>query len=1019
MLDNQLINLPFGVGVDEKVQEELLEPGQNLLTVQNLRISKTGSFMKRKGYDLLARAGIKAKRLGQRGGAPILFDGENINTYVAQTDEWATMQNVSTAVASRTSIVSGPTLESQYDIAYANGIYAVAYTRHIDTSNYAYVTIIDAATGNAMKPIQYGVRSADALRVRVLAVGDTFVLFLQDSSTTNVNVKTIDSLNPTGPVTPIGDIIADASALPKFDVVTTTSQKYAVAYKSSSGPDQLTVSLFTPTSATPIATNTRTAPVAIQSVGVGAFPLGTLWVGVNGPVVGGFTTVSGIGFNVSTLAVTSNFGTALTLKTSTEIPQTITIAPISATTATFVAGNSTERNVVWGTVGISGGNTAVTNFGGWIYRYEINGKAFRRDKRTYLPISLFDPARNAADQIEPTGYLVQLGDDIPFARIGYAFPITTQLARIVDSEKISLAASQTVMIADDKFVTIYPEKRESNSTSLDLVTFDFANTNLWENDELNTGMVYSAGTPSVFDGLSATELGFLNAPQTVLAMDAASVGNLDGVYQYIAVYEWVSSDGQLVQSAPSLPATTPNLMFSQATITVPTLQISYKFANEFVRQDDTDHPVRIVLYRTSGASGTVFQRLPDSLIQVNDHNVPFAMFTDNTTDAVAQAGTPLYSQPFTPGTPLPKFCPPSASCMAIHRNRVWLVGDDGITVWYSGQFVDGEQAWFSDLFTLQVPKGGPITALESMDGVLYIFKKDFIFSVTGDGPSDNGSGNDLSVPEEMDIEVGCIEPRSVIVAPGGIFYQSPQGLYMLSRSRSVAYIGKNIDAVLKSNPIIVSAALLDKIGCIYWELSTEGENQNSYTAVYDYFHNQWMLDTKTVGETSDVLPAASGIVIDDSYYWITATGVFERQGSGYFDAGQWVTGLIDTAWLKMAGLQGFQRVRQMDLKITTGQFDEADSGPFGMNIDVYRDYENVSSFQTATWTSDEIAAFTTPTPQLQVNLAIQKVESLSFEITDLPPISGVATGLGPVWTGIGFEVGIKRGSFKLPAENTK
>lgn len=1013
MLAKQLINLPFGIGVDEKIQAEILDPGQALLYVQNLRINKTGSFEKRKGYDLLepVPAGL-ARRLGQRSGAPVCFDGQNINAYIAPSDQWTNAGLVSTAIAERTPVISSSVPILGYDIAYANGVFAIIYTAVFQSVNFVYMSLLDEETGTTIKPETFLTQTTGAPCVRVLSQGGTFIFLVGDAADDTIDEYTLNSTTPQANPMLVAGIITDADSMGSvgFDACLAGSSTFAVVYHSSSGATNLVVSTFVPGSPTASATNTFTAPTApIQCVGIQVNPGDVLWVGINGPVVSMSTTIYGMAINITTLAIVSAFGVLLS---SSAPVHTITIVPVDAKKATFIAGNTTDSDgtsIYWATASGLGATVTISDTGGNLFRYAIAGKGFAISKQPYLPVVV-------ADTLQPTGLLIKL-DTVRNGHIdgsAGAYPITTHLARLVNLSGLHSMTTNTVETSSGHFVTVVPQEHEADSTSLCLVKFDFAASNRWQNDELGGSLVFSAGVPSTYDGLTPTELVYVQSP-TAIKVAGNSSGSFSGTYSYTAIYEWVSSTGDLVQSAPAIPVQVTVSSVANIIIQVPELKLSYKMLNSVVNINT--RIVRVVVYRTTD-QGTDYYRIP---VTSYGTGYPYVVIGDATADATLETQALLYTQPGTPGTALAKVCPPSASCLVVHRNRVWLVGDDGITVWYSGQFIDGEQPWFSDQFTLQVPKGGPITAMASMDGILYIFKRDFIFSVTGDGPADNGSGNDLSVPEEMDVECGCIEPRSVVIAPGGIFYQSAQGLYMLSRSRSVSYVGRNVEDILRQYPVIHSACLLDRVGCIYWEVTPDELSTNSgVTIVYDYVHSQWLIDTKTIGETLNHAPGAGAVAINGKYWWVTTEGVFNREGDGFFDAGKWVTAELDTAWIKMAGLQGFQRIKQINLNIDRGDaVDDPTLGSFGIYAGLLRDYDSTQVFQEFTWTSDEINALTTAVPQLQLNPRIQKLESLHIVFRDLEPISGVNTGFGPVWIGLALEVGVKQGAFKLPVDNSK
>lgn len=1027
MLASQNIRIPFGVGVDEKIQELLLDPGQ-IGYVQNLRINKTGSYSKRNGYAALTAVGSRAERMGQFRGAPIVFDGTNLKQYSAQGEFWTDTGSVSNVVATRQPLTAGTALLPYYDIAYTNGYFCLVFSKENTTGGTnTFAVFVDATTGNAVGPgVQVG-GTFDRPKFKVIACGNTFVILIGRSGANTLFCYTADATDLPSGLTAVGNILIDIQLYGgfgtiemNFDACPTSTTTFGVVYRSSLLAFNIVrCARFTIGATVPTFNVSHTASAEeIIAIGCACKQGSEFWVGVNGSPLGGNSTVWGTMLNPSTMATISGFGQVLEM-TSGSVPRTIGIVPKTASLSCFVAGNANSRHdVVWTNASAAGG-TVTGSLSNTIYRYAINGKPFYQGDKVYLPITLYGTV-----QTEPTGFLVSLEEEKN--GIAWALPVSTHLARIVNTSVITPWAPNTISnLAGGVFAALYPQKAESSSTALTAVRFDFTQKNRWQNDEMFGGMRFSAGVPSTFDGQLPTELGFLNAPTSIVAQGTGSPGNLKGIYSYTAIYEWTTSTGEIVQSAPAIPfqldnsgATDPE----SATVTVDALQLSYKITSSLSRSSaplnlvGIEHPVRIAVYRTT-TGGTTYYRVPVDLFQTNEVGIPSQLqLTDDTSDVILETQQLLYIQPNEPGSALAKFCPPSASLMVVHRNRIFLVGDDGITIYFSGQFVDGEQPWFSDQFVIQVPKGGPITAMESMDGVLYIFKRDFVFSVTGDGPVDNGSGNDFSVAEEIDIEVGCIDARSLVLAPGGIFYQSPQGLYLLTRSRTAEYTGKNIQVVLDAYPNVLSASISDRNGCIYWEVANSNTGGIGSTIVYDYVHGQWLIDFKSNNLTGAITGSHGGEVINGIYYWVTLTGQANIETPGqYLDAGRWVDAQIDTPWIKVANLEGFSRIWIAQLMVSK---DFNDAGSHGIFVSLYRNYGG-APFQDFDWQASEVDALTTSQQQLQMNPRIQKCESILVSMHDQAPDAGTTTGRGPTWIGLQLEVGVKTGLYKLPAANSK
>lgn len=1034
MLQSRTLNVPFGTGIDEKIKQELLDPNANMLAIYNLRIDKTGSYTKRHGYEEQAVGIGDVRRMGHYRDAPIVITGHKLYSYSANPSELVEVDRVPEAVGKWQGIIQANRIQQFYDVVEQNNLIGIIYAEFVPDGGGTYRISIGVYEAGTLSPIISPTLVAitsnvgDIPKVRAVRASGNLV-FLWTRGTNELHRIYVDT---TTPVFSTDDIIAtDIYGLTgpeaSFDACIIDGGNYAVSYYNDT-KNGIVTSGFQPTASAPFATDTisvtlTSGPVTVANVcNIGD----TLWVAWSPVLVSTARRVQAYGLNPTTFVQTVASGDIIDTTINNGVTAIRAISMVPTGTRTFVAAAGNENNATpvnayklyYSTVDGTGGTVTTVNQRA-MFRHSIIGKGFAHAGLQYLPIACHDVAQADDAQLQPTGFLIDISpmSPVPTPLFYPARPIVTVLPQLLNTENVSQIAVNSILAGNGQFATLYMYRSNAEGPTLALATFDFVFSNQWENDELDTDLMISGGMPSDYDGQTVEELGFLEYPASLPAPTINSGGGiLPGTYSYVAVYEWTTATGNVVFSSPTPVArqvtyTNPNLT---GVFEPPTLQITKKMdpAPSIVPgQDGFLHPVRIVLYRTKLATPTTYYRLPPSSDAENDQFLPSVFITDAFDDS--QLGAPLYTQPGTPGTALPRLPPPSSLIQVVHRNRVHLVSGDSKTVWYSGQLVQGEQPWFNNTFAYPVPFGGPITALESMDGILYIFKRDVIFSVAGDGPADNGTGNDFSTPEELDIEVGCIEPRSIVVGPGGIFFQSTRGLWMLTHSRSVVYAGKEVEDTLKLYPVIVSANISDLTGCILWEATDREDSANGVTIVYDYVHDKWMIDRK-VDEDGNPISGQAATIATDVYYWSTTNGRLARESTAtHRDFGAWVTAFISTAWVKVANIEGYQRLRSIEL------LTEDTGEQFNVTINTFRDYF-FSATQNTTFLASEIITFVTGKVQLRVDMTVQKTESVRFEISDAPPDSGsAATGVGPNWIGLQFEVGVKSGLYKLPTANSK
>jgi len=158
----------------------------------------------------------------------------------------------------------------------------------------------------------------------------------------------------------------------------------------------------------------------------------------------------------------------------------------------------------------------------------------------------------------------------------------------------------------------------------------------------------------------------------------------------------------------------------------------------------------------------------------------------------------LYTQPLEPGVDavVSNQPAPPTGLIQLHRNRLWVVDSTNpLNVWYSKFIGPATPVAFSDEFVKTVdPRGGPITALATIDDKLLVFKYDQMFFIVGQGPENTGVNNDLSDAILITTDVGCIDPRSIVGSPFGILFKSRKGIYLIDRSLAVQYIGAAVEA---------------------------------------------------------------------------------------------------------------------------------------------------------------------------------------------------------------------------------
>jgi hypothetical protein len=531
----------------------------------------------------------------------------------------------------------------------------------------------------------------------------------------------------------------------------------------------------------------------------------------------------------------------------------------------------------------------------------------------------------------------------------------------------------------------------------------------------NADRVLSGGLVAYQDSQFCWELGFLDKP-TVIASQGAAGGPAAGSRSYVAVFEYIGADGNVHYSQTSGVCNWTNTGGNQITLNVipPT-----------VTGRDTRSMVRCVIYRTV-ANGTAFYLLTVLTNPVSSAGViTYTAFNDTIADADLAARPIMYRQPGTAGAALDRHAPLSSQAICQHKDRVFTAL--GSNVYYSSFKVDGEAPWFNPAFSFYVPGGtGQITGLASMDGNLFIFKRDGIWAVDGDGPPENGgTGAEFTTPRRLRTEFGCTDQRTVVVTPAGIMYRSQRGIELLQPNGNVAWIGESIKNTVDAYPY-VGGACVDRTGgrVMFPFADAEGHypgtlkydglgTQNGITAVYDLSAGCW---TTAIYYGQ---PGESGAYVQDYVYGsrggqrglisLGAAGFTFHDPDSCLDNGgaTYVPFTLETGWIKADSMQ--DRIRVTDLLILAKKVTN-----HNLTVSVAYDYSDTYSY-SKTWTPADINGLSLE--QLELQAPKQLVQAMRFKITDSEPADTatypITTGKGPEILGLTVKYGLKGGGAKL------
>lgn len=1017
----QVVEAPIGPGLDEKTHPSKVELGK-LLRGENFVFNKNGTLSKRYGCQSVSSNVLgggtlpNPELLSTREDEIVAVSHNKIASRTVEYDKWMIKDDVSECFGFDKKLFSPTNDFRDPNIAYfdgtpfgVGGIFIITYqVIKADTNTHdVFAFIIDETTDSfLMSPTKLNSADAEFAQPRIIVVGTHAVAAYRIGNT--VRARNIDLTNPVawGPETILVNDVVPSTALGlsgKFDinVILNNTTEFCFAYERDVAAPRITLHRFNATTLVSAATGVlASTDVDLVGFAICADQNNIFWVGystnTNTYITGANTITLVTSVPRSLVYPQSTFGLGVCNRTAntclfsmTEFAQTllhdslrVLLFNINSTgviihTRTAIHSSTASRPFMIGGEGYiyvysSLNSTLQTDFQGTLFlcNSHTNTLVITLNALTLRPVCTINPR-----QAFPTTFLNHLTSRFASAA---AYVVADKTSRYHTNAIMGYSnTSSTRLWMSNSYVSFDTSRRQ------------FA--------ELGRITYYSGGVPSYFDGMTYGEVSYLHYPSiSHLAQDVGGNLPLLGTYSYVANYFYIDAHGNRHRSQPSVP--------QQITLTLANnaVNVSVKCISLTTRQEvlGTPLPIGIEIWRTLNA-GTVYRRIVESNLPTDMiNNVSNFIIThkDTISDILLSDNEIL----FTTGGELGSVCPPSSQCVTVHKRRIWYGANK--TIWYSAQQIEDEAPAFNDELTILIDEGGPITALASLDDKLIIFKEDRIFILYGDGPNDLGQQSDFTDPQRLSSNVGCINPRSVVFTPLGLFFQAKQGIYLLARNMDISYIGQFVENDILSHPVVNSATLHPQDTAVRFICSTFN-NTESIELRYDFRVNQWSTSTYRDPITGLPFYIPSTVNHAGSHVWSTSNIVNYEDRTTHLDNGSYVSMFLEFAPLSVQGTQGYQSVSQV-------LFNCDRKSPHDMLVQL--DMDTGIVVQNKTWSNIEINAL--PKEQLEVHVEKVKNQSLVVRMLDLAPavaVPSLGTGEGYSMIGLTYRVGPNDGPQKL------
>lgn len=992
-LQKQYWEMTFGqAGRNKRIDEKVLE-SPNLSELINGEITSPGRIQKRHGYvsvedDQTDDYGFSTGTRGNREGALVAIDNYAITDYNSTTEWTNDATSLLATSAVRTLLSDVKHSYSNVDIAYYNDYYYITATKTAGGISRGYLYVFDSnfvlintelitLTSNVIKPVVYN---------------STVVIF-ENTGTGYIYANIIDQSDQTIDSYVASITNADTTDL-LYDVTVNSTYAYVV-YSTNAGGIGI---------------------AKIDNTGTSLGSTGTSGHGTaDGAIAVHYNSVTD-----SILLVYSN--------TSNGVYYVIfTTSPSVSTSGTVDSGYYDAENIAIGTwtsfvvfVQRPGAVTSDT----FITIYAISSSYVYEKSKMF----------NCGLAHKPVG--------------SYIDDTTTPLLGICSSIE-NFNVFYTVQIKSDYSASFYPLRAEpvakymyrmnsaigggdspsgsvSNCVGTDSYTYHFVATDVsgnvaictlsygvtgepfqrrFHSVTLGSSVLISGSIPLVWDGLVAREIGFSHPPEIIDDTVGSSGSMADGDYNFVVIYKIADNNGREYFSQVSTPYSV-NVSGGSGTADV---EIEFTASIHRPDWDSNQDEKRLViayLYRTVDGPGSIYYESA-KITAMTEH----AWFSDSTIIATLTSGqsdSNLSDNPllYTTGEILERCAPPPLDHICLYDNRVWGIDSETGDIPYSAEIIEGEGPWFNSAFVVSNPvdKNKPV-ALVDTQSFLMVFYRDAIGAIYGQGYNDLGTDGNLTGVKILVNNLGCSDQKSIIKTPVGVVFKAQSGFHLMGYDGSTPqYIGGGVSDYDSST--VVSADLIQDKKQVRFVLTGADEP----ILIYNYEYNQWYAWGYDVGGTW--CTKSGGTVIDNVHYIVNAdTGNTLAQDAGYLDgvitdsvySEEDYTLSLTTPWIKLTGLQGFQRILKAWI---LGTF-ESDHD---MTVEIDYDYDD-SNTDTVTITdlSTEIGE---DLYQVRIGIPNQRCQAIRFKITI--DTSSYDEGAGATLTGLRLEYMVKRGAMRSP-----
>lgn len=1029
-LNWQTLSVPFASGLQQK-SDDRARSSAALDIARDVQFDETGGLQTRHPFTAVGTnifgGGTLAnmRRVVEYDGELLVFTDTALYSWNAQLSVWVQKGTHLAVKVDEQSVFVDTGEQRECDRAELNGTIVYAWSEPTGSTygDQIRVAAIDKATGSVLMAPTTSTDAGGGKMPRLVALATKVLLLYVQVSGANVKFKALDPAAPLAGVVGAGSPVYTSgigAAHESYDVERIPGADAAIAVVASDATGEGTILMRIPASGT---TTTRLVgrlnvgdTVDVLRVAIACTTDGTQALvvregggTVEGDVVNTSDLTDGAFINIA-IGTSAGSGAAfVTAAHDTASWHVFWAAGLTEGVGDYV----TERNTVVSSTGVVGTEST------FIHRLCPASRAFRHGAAVYLWLvfgGFVNTSDNVAVQLQ-SSYFLYRSDGLLVAKAaasragGLADGATDPRGGVLPGVQLVAGSTGYAWCGTDRrvFITepslgpiLGPMRAEYADRGPRDITFTFDSNDARRCVQLGETLYIAGGEVMQYDGQQLAEVGFHMFPWA-LTPSLNGAGSIpDGDYTYKSTYRWQNARGEIERSTTAQLATiTVTAGPKKIAVAAVPLSVTHKTVN----------PPAAEVWRTAvnPIDDSPFHRVtsndPSNTTNPNRYlaNLSISASQDAFDDDLTDTNL-IGREQSDEVAPIVRLAPPPASIIAAGTDRLFLAGISGEPdrVWYSRLRGDGEIASFHGVLTITVPRdGGNITALAFLNETLIVFRETAIYALPGDGYDNAGGGSNFGPARALSRDIGAVNHESVVFTPAGLVFKSAKGWYLLNRGWSLDYIGASVVDHDGETPLAVNVV--------------EYQHQvrvllNTRMLVWDYLVNQWA--EWTVGINN-----LHACVWSGEHVYLNATGPRKQQSDTYDDLLDYGID-IETAWIKPADLQGFARIRKLQI---LGQLMSSDLTH--LRIRIAYDYKE-------TYVDDKywpVSPTTTGSPlQLKIGPRRQQVQAIKIRITairryveeqvidDVPvmvTVNGAPTGEALKLTGLALEVGVKRNPY--------